>query len=81
MVPTATVVGTLDGGYVLNVPLPRVPQVQSASLMTGGDTFNTCYSQIPRVPTWGNIARLLVVSSHELRRGGSDGFALLFNYG
>jgi hypothetical protein len=27
--------GTLGGGYVRNVPLPRVPQVQSTSHMTG----------------------------------------------
>ncbi len=47
-------VGTLKGGYVHNVPLPRVPQVQSASHMTG-----TCYSQVPRVPTWSNLTRSL----------------------
>jgi hypothetical protein len=52
-------VGTLDGGYVHNVPLPQVPRVQSASLVTGRDTPNTCYSQVPCVPTWGDIARLL----------------------
>jgi hypothetical protein len=45
-------VGTLEGGYVRNVPLPRVPGVQSASLVTGTscETMNavidTCYSQV-----------------------------------
>ncbi len=29
-------VGTLDGGYVHNAPLPQVPQVQNASLTTDG---------------------------------------------
>jgi hypothetical protein len=77
-------VGTLEGGYVRNLPLPRVPQiqtqldvrmrasthsdpsrciqvpiprvprVQSASHMTG-----TCYSHVPRVPTWSNLIRSL----------------------
>ena len=28
------IVGTLKDGYVRNVPLPRVPQIQSASPMT-----------------------------------------------
>ncbi len=31
---TASGVGTLEGGYAHNVPLPRVPRSQSASLMT-----------------------------------------------
>ncbi len=47
-------VGTLEGGYVHNVPLPRVSLVQSASHMT-----DTCYSQVPRVPTWSNLTRSL----------------------
>ena len=47
-------VGTLKDGYVRNVPLPWVPQVQSASPMTG-----TCYSQVPRVPMWSDPTRLL----------------------
>ena len=47
-------VGTLEGGYVRNIPLPRVPRVQSASHMTG-----TCYSQVPHVPTWSDRTRLL----------------------
>ncbi len=47
-------VGTLEGGYIRNVPLSGVPQVQSASPTTG-----TCYSQVPRVPTWNDLARSL----------------------
>jgi hypothetical protein len=34
MVP---IVGTLKDGYVRNVPLPRVPQIQSASPTTSRD--------------------------------------------
>jgi hypothetical protein len=45
-------VGTLDGGYVRNIPLPRVPRLQSASLMTSKTgTQDTCYSQVPWIPT------------------------------
>ncbi len=54
-------VGTLKGGYVRNIPLPRVFQIQSTSLATGREPPNTCYSQVPRVPTWGDITRLLAV--------------------
>ncbi len=58
------VVGTLDDGCVCNVPLPRAPQIQIASHVTcyGADTVtepgtntDTCYSQVTRVPMWGNI--------------------------
>ena len=52
-------VGTLEGGCVRNVPLPQVSQIQSASLATGREPPNTCYSQVPSVPMWGNITRLL----------------------
>jgi hypothetical protein len=54
-------VGTLQNGYIRNVPLPRVPQIQSASLVTGdhGTNPGTCYSQVPRVPTWSDLGRLL----------------------
>jgi hypothetical protein len=52
-------VGTLKGGYVCNVPLPRAPQIQSTCLTTGREPPNICYSQVPRVPTWGDITRLL----------------------
>jgi hypothetical protein len=47
-------VGTLERGYVRNVPLPRVPRVQRASHMTG-----TCYLHVPRVPTWSDLTRSL----------------------
>jgi hypothetical protein len=37
---TATVtVGTLKDGYVRNVPLPRVPQIQSASPTTSHESI------------------------------------------
>ncbi len=57
-------VGTLKDGYIRNVTLPRAPQVQSASLVTSTsqvttDSYDTCYPQVPHVPTWGNLARLL----------------------
>jgi hypothetical protein len=44
-------VGTLDGGYVQNVHLPRVPRLQSASLMTSKTRIqDICYSKAPGVP-------------------------------
>jgi hypothetical protein len=49
-------VGTLQNGYVRHVPLPRVPWIQSISLVT---VPGTCYSQVPKVPTWSNIGRSL----------------------
>jgi hypothetical protein len=53
-------VGTLDGGYVCNAALPRVRQLQSARLMTSKTGIqDTCYSQVPRIPTWSNLTRLL----------------------
>jgi hypothetical protein len=49
-------VGTLDGGYVRNIPLPRVPRLWNASLMTNKTrTQDTYYSQVSRVPTWSNL--------------------------
>ncbi len=49
-------VGTLAGGYLNKVPLPRVPLLQStAALMTGNR--DTCYLQVPRIPTWSDLAR------------------------
>jgi hypothetical protein len=46
-------VGTLQNGYIRNVPSPRVaPRIQSATHVTGhGADPNTCYSQVPRDPT------------------------------
>jgi hypothetical protein len=61
-------VGTLKDGYIRNVPLPRVPRLQSASLathgpirctMAGNASANTYYSQVPRVPTWSDLTRSL----------------------
>ena len=49
-------VGTQEGGYLNKVPLPRAPRVQStAALMTGNP--GTCYLQVPRIPTWSDLAR------------------------
>jgi hypothetical protein len=54
-------VGILEGGYVCNVPLHRVPQLQSASLMTSKTGIqDNFYSQVTRIPTWRNFTRLLV---------------------
>ncbi len=45
-VSVAMAVGTLDLGYIRNIPLPRVPQLESASLMTFKTGIqDTCYSQ------------------------------------
>jgi hypothetical protein len=52
----AMLVGTLKDGYIHNVPLPRVPRLQSASLathepsrctMVGNTSAITYYSQVP----------------------------------
>jgi hypothetical protein len=53
--------GTLQNGYIRNVPLPRViPWIKSASHVTGhGADPNTCYSQVSQVSTWSNLGRLL----------------------
>jgi hypothetical protein len=49
-------VGTLEGGYVRNVPLPRIPQRQSTSPVACAATLtestDTYYSKVPRIPTW-----------------------------
>jgi hypothetical protein len=57
-------VGTLKDGYVHNIPLPRAPRIQSANHVTSNeqvvmDSQDTCYLQVPRVPTWSNLTRLL----------------------
>jgi hypothetical protein len=58
--PLQPFVKTLDGEYVCNLPLPRGPLVQSASLVTSKtDSQHTCYLQVPRVPTWSNLTKLL----------------------
>ena len=49
-------VGTQDDGYLNKVPLPRAPLLQNtAALMTGNP--GTCYLQVPRIPTWSDLAR------------------------
>jgi hypothetical protein len=54
-------VGTLQNGYIQNVPLPRVaPRVQSAShMMSHGMEPRTCYSQVPQVPMYSEHSRSL----------------------
>jgi hypothetical protein len=54
-------VGTLQNGYIRNVPLPRVaPRVQSTShVMSQGAEPRTCYSQVPWVLTCSKHSRAL----------------------
>ena len=55
-------VGILKDGYIRNVPLPRVPRMQSASLATLGPDSqhtDTYYSQVLKVPMWSNLTRSL----------------------
>ncbi len=55
-------VGTLKDGYIHRVTLPRVPQIQSTSDHVAAvtwDSHDTCYSQVPRVPTWSDLTRSL----------------------
>jgi hypothetical protein len=49
-------VGTLDKGYLRKRPLPRAPRIQSPVQVTCNmqitrDNRNTCYSQVPPIPT------------------------------
>jgi hypothetical protein len=74
-------VGTLADGYVRKVPLPRVPvlvpgvpvrlprvpRIQSASHMC--HTHDTCYyEQVPRIPTWSDLARSLAGLGRSMLR-------------
>ncbi len=57
-------VGTLNDRYLCKVTLPRAPRIQSADHVTchiqvTRDNPNTSYSQVPRIPTWSNLTRLL----------------------
>ncbi len=56
-------VGTLEGGYECNVPLPRIPLRQSTSPVACAATLteSTCtyYSKVPRIPTWSEITSSL----------------------
>ena len=53
-------VGTLESGYVRNVPLPRIPRIQStsqvASALTSIESNATCYLRIAWIPTWRDIS-------------------------
>ncbi len=57
-------VGTLEGGYICNVLLPRIPLRQSTSPVACAATLtkstDTYYSKVPRIPTWSEIT-----SSHN----------------
>jgi hypothetical protein len=60
-------VGTLDGVYVQNIPLPRVPRLQSASLVTSKTGIqDTCCSQVPRVSTWSDLTRSLACMGRRM---------------
>ncbi len=51
-------VGFLKDEYIHNVPLPRVPQMQSTSLATlvaDSQHTDTYYSQVSRVSTWSDL--------------------------
>ena len=49
-------VGTLENGYVRNVPLPRIPRIQStnqvASVLMCREPAISCYSRIAWIPTY-----------------------------
>ena len=52
-------VGTLENGYVRNVPLPRIPLIQSTNQVVGvliyRNPTNTCYSRIAWIPTYSKL--------------------------
>ena len=53
-------VGTIDGGYLNKVPLPRAPLLQNTALTTCAIPHvnpHTCYSQFPRIPMWSDLTR------------------------
>ena len=56
-------VGTPKDGYLRKVPLPRVPLRQSTEHVTASAVtrvpHRTCYLQVPRVPTWGDLINSL----------------------
>ena len=55
-------VGTPENGYVRNVLLPRIPQMQStsqvASVLTCRELAVTCYTRIAWIPTWSELSCL-----------------------
>ncbi len=56
-------VGTLEGGYVRNVPLPRIPLRQStrpvACAATLTESTDTYYSRVLQIPNWSEITSSL----------------------
>ena len=58
-------VGTLKDGYIRKVPLPRIPRIQSTRELVANvathtsNSHDTCYLQVPRVPTWSDLIRSL----------------------
>ena len=52
-------VGTLENGYVRNVPLPRIPRIQStnqvASVLICREPAVSCYSRIAWIPTYSEL--------------------------
>ncbi len=55
-------VGTLDGRYLGNAPLPWAPRIQSpghvtCSAVTEHDKRDTCYLQGPHIPTWSDLVK------------------------
>ena len=67
-------VGTLKDGYVRNVPLPRVPQIQSASPTTSRESIAPKagitlpdYLHVPRwIPTLTKLGSILGFSQRLL---------------
>ncbi len=55
-------VGTLENGCIRNVPLPRIPRIQStsqvASALTSRESLVTCYLRIAWIPTWSELSFL-----------------------
>jgi hypothetical protein len=56
-------VGTLEGGYVRNVSLTRIPQTQSTSPVACAATLtestDTYYSKVTWIPTWSELTSSL----------------------
>ncbi len=54
------IVGTLENGYVHNVPLPRIPRIQStsqvATALTSRESNVTRHSWITWIPTWSELS-------------------------
>ena len=55
-------VGTLESGYVRNIPLARIPRIQItsqvASVLTSIESNATCYLRIAWIPTWSKLSCL-----------------------